>query len=246
MKITIRIDDITANMDWPKFLKFKGLLDVYGIKPLIGVIPDNMDTSLDGNLDGAPENFWEYVKELKNDGYVISMHGMSHVYTTSKPGLFPLNKFSEFAGLSYDEQLELLSYGVDIFNEHELDTDIFMAPGHSFDRNTLMALKELGFTKITDGFGNRPYVYDGITFYPISANRKTVLKNKSKKGFTTFVYHINTMNDADFDSFEKLLKEYEVVSYSEYLKLTPTKRGALGHFKEKLMADTKRVLVSLR
>lgn len=246
MKITIRIDDITANMDWPKFLKFKGLLDVYGIKPLIGVIPDNMDTSLDGNLDGAPEDFWEYVKELKNDGYVISMHGMSHVYTTSKSGLFPLNKFSEFAGLDYDEQLELLSYGVDIFNEHELDTDIFMAPGHSFDKNTLLALKELGFTKITDGFGDKPYVYDGITFYPISANRSSVLKKKSKSGFTTFVYHINTMNDADFDSFEKLLKEYEVVSYFEYLAQTPVKRGAFGRFKEKLMADTKRVLVSLK
>lgn len=244
MKIAIRIDDITANMDWPKFLKFKGLLDVYGIKPLIGVIPDNMDTSLDGNLDGAPDDFWQYVKGLENDGYVISMHGMSHVYTTSEGGLIPLNKFSEFAGLPYDEQLELLSYGVDIFNEHEINTDIFMAPAHSFDENTLRALKELGFRKITDGFGTKPYLYKDITFYPISFNRKTVLKSKNKSGFTTFVYHINTMNDKDFENFEKLLKEYDVVSYGEYLIEAPVKRGFVGRFKEYMMASLKRVLLS--
>ena len=44
------------------------------------------------------------------------MHGVNHIYTTKKGGLFPLNNFSEFAGLSYDEQYELLSYGVDTFN----------------------------------------------------------------------------------------------------------------------------------
>ena len=233
-------------MDWPKFLKFKGLLDVYGIKPLIGVIPDNMDTSLDGNLDGAPTDFWEYIKELKNDGYVISMHGMSHVYTTSEDGMFPLNKFSEFAGLPYDEQLELLSYGVDIFNEHEIDTDIFMAPAHSFDNNTLRALGELGFMKITDGFGNKPFVYKDMSFYPISFNRKSVLKNKNKSGFTTFVYHVNTMNDRDFENFEKLLKEYDVISYSEYLKEPSVKRGFWGHLKEYMMATVKRVIISGR
>lgn len=246
MKITIRIDDITANMDWPKFLKFKGLLDVYGIKPLIGVIPDNMDTSLDGNLDGAPNDFWKYIRELKNDGYVISMHGMSHVYTTSNAGVFPLNKFSEFAGLSHDEQLELISYGVDIFNEHGIDTDIFMAPAHSFDKNTLAVLRELGFGKITDGFGNAPYIYENMTFYPISSNRKSVLKSKNKGGFTTFVYHTNTMNEKDFENFENLLKEYDVVSYGEYLKENPMRRRIMGHLKEYVMATVKRIVVAGR
>lgn len=246
MKITIRIDDITANMDWPKFLKFKGLLDVYGVKPLIGVIPDNMDSSIEGDTTGAPEDFWKYIKELESDGYVISMHGMNHVYTTLKDGLFPLNKFSEFAGHCYDEQYELLSYGVDIFNEHEINTDIFMAPAHSFDKNTLLALKELGFKKITDGFGTKPYIYKDMTFYPISFDRKTILKNKDKEGFTTFVYHINTMNDKDFENFEKLLKEYDVVSYSSYLKETPVPRGFWGHLNESMMAEVKRMIVSRR
>ena len=46
MKIAIRLDDISYDMNWEKFLRFKRLLDNPGIKPLIGVIPDNGDPML--------------------------------------------------------------------------------------------------------------------------------------------------------------------------------------------------------
>ena len=46
MKITVRLDDITPDMDWERFLKFKALLDRYQVKPLIGVVPDNRDENL--------------------------------------------------------------------------------------------------------------------------------------------------------------------------------------------------------
>ena len=46
MKITIRMDDITPDMDWAKFLRFKELCDLYQVKPLIGVVPANQDTML--------------------------------------------------------------------------------------------------------------------------------------------------------------------------------------------------------
>ncbi|MDE6984516.1 MAG: DUF2334 domain-containing protein, partial [Lachnospiraceae bacterium] len=39
MKISIRMDDITPDMDWAKFLRFKALCDRDQIKPLIGVLP---------------------------------------------------------------------------------------------------------------------------------------------------------------------------------------------------------------
>ncbi len=44
MKIAVRMDDIAPGMDWKKFNDFKELLDEYGIKPLIGVVPDNRMT----------------------------------------------------------------------------------------------------------------------------------------------------------------------------------------------------------
>ena len=43
MKIAVRLDDITPDMDWEGFLRFKALLDRYQVKPLIGVIPQNRD-----------------------------------------------------------------------------------------------------------------------------------------------------------------------------------------------------------
>lgn len=245
MKIAIRIDDITESMDWPKFYRFKELLDLHNVKPLIGVIPMNMDESIDGDSSGAPDDFWAYVKELSNDGYLIAMHGVNHIYTTNKSGLFPLNRFSEFAGLPYDEQLELLSYGVDIFNEHSIETDIFMAPGHTFDKATLKALGSLGFSKITDGFGNNPYEYKNFTFYPISKNRSSVLKAKDKEGYTTFVYHINTMNEKDFDSFKQLLEENEVISYEKYLTANVVKRSSFSLAIDYCLAKLKNIIVSL-
>ena len=46
MYITIRLDDITPDMDWKKFNRFKAILDDNGIKPLIGVVPDCKDSKL--------------------------------------------------------------------------------------------------------------------------------------------------------------------------------------------------------
>ena len=66
MNITIRMDDITPDMDWEKFLRFKSFLDEHGIKPLIGVVPDNRDKKL--SLDPVRADFWSYIKELERDG----------------------------------------------------------------------------------------------------------------------------------------------------------------------------------
>ena len=58
MKIAVRLDDITPDMDWESFLRFKELLDRYQVKPLIGIVPDNQDEHLKGSDKGRPEDFW--------------------------------------------------------------------------------------------------------------------------------------------------------------------------------------------
>ena len=246
MKIAIRLDDITECMDWPKFLRFKGLLDYYGIHPLLGVIPLCTDESVKGSDEGAPEDFWTYLRELQSSGYSIAMHGVNHIYTTKKGGLFPLNRFSEFAGLPYEEQLESLSYGVDIFNEHGIETDMFMAPAHSYDSATLKALRELGFKSVTDGFGSRPYIFKGLTFYPISFRQSSTLKS-DKAGYSTFTVHTNTLNDADFDRYERYFKEYrdKFTDYSVYLDQEPVTRTLFNGIIERSMVLFKRTLIGM-
>ena len=105
MRIAVRLDDISAGMDWEKFQAFAALLDEFDIKPLIGVVPDNRDENL--NRDAFREDFWEYVKKRQEGGWVVAQHGCYHVYTQRKGGVFPLNDFSEFAGVSYEEQLAI-------------------------------------------------------------------------------------------------------------------------------------------
>lgn len=242
MKIAIRMDDITPNMDWEKFGTFKDLLDEFGIKPLIGVVPDNQDENLNKEKRDT-DFFWQQVKEWAEDGWSIALHGHQHIYTTKKGGCFPLNLFSEFAGLSYEEQKEKLDKGIQIFDAHGIKTDIFMAPAHSYDKNTLKVLKELGFYKITDGFGKNPYMWKGITFYPISFKISRSLK--SENGATTMVVHTNTMDNKELEKCRKIFESGEMISYNEYLKLPVVNRGFLGHMAEYIMATIKRLLVKL-
>lgn len=243
MKITIRMDDITPGMDWEKFLRFKELCDLYQVKPLIGIVPDNKDPMLE--IDEHRGDYWDYLLTLQKEGWVLAQHGVNHVYKTKKKGCFPLNALSEFAGLSYEEQYQALKNGKEILESHGVYTDMFMAPAHSYDKNTLKALKELGFTKITDGFGKEPYTWKGLTFYPISFKQSSSLKKT--KGYTTFVVHANTMNDKDFERYERLLKEYQnrILSYEKYLQIKPEKRNVAGRVSEYMLAIMKYILVRI-
>lgn len=245
MQLTVRMDDITPDMDWEKFWRFKGILDEAGIKPLIGVVPCNQDKKL--MLMPKKEDFWDIIRSLVAEGWVVAQHGYCHVYTTKKGGVFPLNSFSEFAGLSYDEQVDKLKRGRTILEENGIDTDIFMAPAHSYDKRTLKALKECGFTKITDGFGEVPYVQDGIHFLPISFMQKQAFEAE-RKGYATIVFHANTMQDKDFVWYEKLLIEKKdfFIPYSDYLEVSPVSRGAIGRWKEWSMAKAKHILVKIK
>ena len=246
MKIAVRLDDITPDMDWQRFLAFKALLDKYQVKPLIGIVPDNRDENLKGTGEGAPENFWAYVRQLKEEGWSIALHGCHHVYTTGKGGIFPLNNFSEFAGAPYETQREMLAQGKAILNENGIYTDLFMAPAHSYDKNTLRALKENGFTKVTDGFGSRPYSWQGLTFYPISYRLSRTLQKKT--GYSTMVVHAGTVKKEELKNYESYFNRpgVEWISYEEYLMQEPVKRTVPGHLLEYMMAKMKYLLVKLR
>lgn len=261
MKIAIRMDDITPDMNWENFLRFKRLCDQHQIKPLIGVVPNNQDENL--HFEGAsprlavsaagkavpycsadiPQDFWAYLRGLRQEGWQIAQHGYIHQYHTQKMGCFPLNKLSEFAGIPYPQQYEALKAGKELLQSHGIYTDIFMAPAHSYDKNTLRALKKLGFTKLTDGFGSVPYQWRGFTFYPISYRQSSSLKKTS--GYTTFVVHANGMKQGDFEHYKQLFQIYadRMISFTEYMAVPSKKRGVAGRIAEYLAALSKFILI---
>lgn len=244
IKIAVRLDDITPDMDWEKFLAFQKLLDEFHIKPLIGIVPFNQDRNLQGSDKGKPEDFWNYVKELQKDGYTIALHGYTHQYTTNKGGIFPLNHFSEFAGLPYQKQEEMIREGKEELLKHGIDTDIFMAPAHSYDRNTLLALKKNGFRALTDGFGAKPYQREGLTFYPISFLWKRTLQKS--KGYSTLVVHTGTVENIESYRAYFANKQVEWINYSEYLKAKSIKQTIWQRVSEYALACTKGCIGRLR
>ncbi len=264
MKIAVRMDDITPGMDWERFEAFKQLLDEYQIRPLIGVVPDNRDENLNRmekerssralrcllERSGAGESegdeiqlFWQYIRRLQAEGWSVALHGCRHLYTKRQGGLFPLNRLSEFAGVSYEEQRRMIAAGRQILEAHGIQAELFMAPAHSYDRNTLRALREEGLHRITDGFGSRPYARKGITFYPISFRLESSLKKK--RGITTMVVHTNTMSEQELLKYRRIFQRGEVISYREYLREAAVPRGLPGCMAEYTLACIKRILVRL-
>lgn len=237
MKITIRMDDITPDMDWESFEAFERMFQKYGIRPLLGIVPDNCDPKLSVNAPRA--DFWEKMQALQKEGWSLAMHGCHHVYRTKKGGQFPLNPQSEFAGKGKEEQRKLLADGQRILKEHGICTDIFMAPGHTFDKHTVQALTELGFLYVTDGFGKKPYVRHGMTFLPIAFLRKFAFSKK--EGITTIVIHANHSTKEELERYDRMLaaNRDSFVPYSEFFSYDAKRQGWFARAAEYMMALSK-------
>ena len=114
-----------------------------------------------------------------------------------------MNYRSEYAGVDLQLQKEKIKKGVRIFREHGIEPKIFFAPSHTFDENTLDAIKECSDIRIvSDTVANSPYCYKGITFIPQQSGAVRKLPFKT----VTFCYHPNTMKENDFIILEKFLK----------------------------------------
>lgn len=225
-QLLIRLDDITPDMDWEKFERLEALFEQYEIHPIIGVVPDNRDRKLHKQEPRA--DFWERIRALQKGGWVIAQHGFTHVYVNKKSGLLGINSYSEFAGLSYQEQYEKLKEGQEILKKQGIHTAMFMAPGHSFDRQTLRALKRLGFASVTDGYCSRPYRRSGLLFLPC-----TLSGPRLPKRFDTLCLHSNEMGQAQFDALadfigrhRKLIGNADELCFLERTGHTTEKKGS--------------------
>ncbi len=212
-RLLIRLDDITPDMDWGKFARIRAMFERYGVRPILGVVPDNRDKAL--SVDRAKEDFWPYVRALQADGWTIAQHGYQHRYATKRSGLLKLNKASEFAGLPYEAQYEKIKKGRDILQRQGFDVTMFMAPGHTYDRNTLKALRGLGFLYVTDGYADIPYYWKGLLFIPCRSARP-----KLSSGVDTLCIHCNELEESDYRELEDFLEAHadSLIGLSELLQ----------------------------
>lgn len=185
----LRFDDITPGMAWSKFLPLKRYLEDLGVNCLLGVVPECRDAKLE--VEPARDDFYDLVRAWHANGDTIVQHGAYHVYETPEAGLLGVNPRSEFAGLSYEVQLRKIQEGKAILVKEGVWTPYFMAPGHSFDLNTLRALKSEGFEAITDGVGFHPYMLEGLKLIPQLLGRPFAFPY----GLVTICIHVNSFDD---------------------------------------------------
>lgn len=212
----VRFDDICPTMDWETWDKVEKVLIAEGIKPMLAVVPDNRDE----NLEFGQENkyFWSKVRDWQKMGWSIAIHGYQHLYKTNNSGLIGLNKYSEFSGLSYDEQSKKLRKALKIFASYDIKPNLWVAPAHSFDKVTVRALSDLGIEIISDGFFKAPVKYMNMIWVP----QQLWKFRHFRSGIWTVCYHVNGMKKKELDKICSDLISYKksITSLDNLLKNT--------------------------
>lgn len=198
----MRLDDASEYMDSDKWLRMEALLDKYNIKPIYGIIPANKDPEL--LKYNKVDDFWDIMRRWQDKGWIPALHGFSHVFETEKGGINPVNNRSEFAGVKYETQCKKLRDGFFVLNKNGIRARVFFAPAHTFDENTIKALKnETDIRIISDTIADDIYYENDVYFVPQQSGHCRELPFK----VVTFCYHPNLMNDKDYFELESFLKK---------------------------------------
>ncbi len=211
----IRFDDICPTMNWAVWEQVEPILNQYDIKPIVAIVPDNRDPEL--IIDPAKNDFWERVRNWQNSGWTIALHGYQHIYSTKLSGLTKINEYSEFVGLSYEQQYDKLQRGLQILHDHGIYPTVWVAPAHSFDELTVKALLSLGIKVISDGYYYRPVNRLGAVWVPQQLWRF----REMPAGLWTICFHTNEfLVQEDVDRFAKGIKEFssDIIPFEQALK----------------------------
>lgn len=206
-KYLIRLDDACPTMDAKKWERMEDILDRYGVRPMVGVIPNNEDPQT--SPDCVDEKFWDKVHKWESKGWAIALHGYNHVCITEAgiKGLNPMWARSEFAGLPLELQREKISKGVAILKTHGITPKYFFAPSHTYDKNTLEALRlESDIRIISDTIATKPYKEGDFTIIPQLGGHCAEMKIP---GIWTFCLHPSAMEDVQFGAVEKFLDAHK-------------------------------------
>lgn len=200
IKYFFRLDDIAPNMNWDNFEIILKIFKDYNIKPLLAIIPDVKDKKL--VKYPIKNDFWQIMRELDETGWVIAQHGYQHL-SYGSGGILKIHNNGEFGGIDLIKQENMVKIGREILKKQLLVPNIFVAPRHSFDKNTTKALKKNDFDFISDGVALWPFKKWNIIWLPQILWRP----RKGMFGLITIALHVNTMNGDDFENFEIFIKK---------------------------------------
>jgi len=226
----LRFDDLCPTVSHTRLQRLLTLIEEYGIRPILAVVPDNRDYDLQ-HSPPDPE-FWDRMCSLEAAGATIALHGFQHLCMSKGRSLVPLHRHSEFAGVAEETQRQWIHAGLDILRGHGLNPRIWVAPRHGFDRSTLRALSQEGIKVLSDGFARAPFTRGGLTWIP----QQLWGPVEKSCGIWTICIHSNfthasqvaelhafiRTHAAQFTSLDRVLAEYPPARLSPIEKLHET------------------------
>lgn len=199
----LRLDDACPTDRKEVWSFIERALDDQGIKPIIAVIPKCKDKDM--LIRQKDEYFWERIRRYQAKGYTIALHGHEHDLVFRHKGLVPLNSVSEFAGMPFDLQRDKIRKGFSELVQNGIHPTIWVAPAHTFDKNTLLALKaETDIKIISDGIAFYPFVEDGFIWIP----QQLWNVKKMPFGVWTICLHPNSMDIRSCEVFLNKIEPY--------------------------------------
>jgi predicted deacetylase len=212
----LRFDDLCPTVSRERWQRFLPLIEEFGIRPILAVVPDNEDY----HLQVSPEDpeFWAQMRAMEAAGATIALHGYNHVCRSRGRSLLPLHRRTEFAGVPEDIQRQWIHAGLEILRDRGLNPRIWVAPRHGFDSQTLYALRKEGIRVLSDGFARVPFTRGGLTWIP----QQLWAPVDKQKGLWTICVHANTAHSslvsqlhdfvrqhaAQFTSVDRVLAEF--------------------------------------
>lgn len=220
-KFLIRLDDSHINQDYDKWTRVMGILIAHNVVPLVGIIANNKDS----NLFYTEASLSDYLAWLNyfETYFIPAVHGYTHVYIEEPNPLYKGRATGEFGRMTSSQQEIRIKKAMNAINSWVKNSEVswFVAPGHSFNKETLVACESLGLK-----------ISDGIAFWPFKSKKYNMkfmpqILNTPKRlfiGMNTFCLHPNTMENKDFLELEEFLlknKKY-AVSWMDEFKFYPT------------------------
>lgn len=200
----IRFDDASDYWDAEKWARCHSLCVEYSIFPIIAIIPKCEDPVL--RKYPKDELAWKKMKLWIEQGWTPALHGYQHIYTTVDGGINPVHQRSEFAGEPLEEQRAKIRKGLIALKEKGINPKLFVAPSHTFDNNTLFALRaESEIRAISDTIANGAYRYNDFVFLPQQSGSVREIKLR----LVTFCYHPNMMQEKDFEKLEEFFRKHK-------------------------------------
>jgi Uncharacterized protein conserved in bacteria (DUF2334) len=198
----LRFDDLCPTISWADWERFRALIEEFGVRPILAVVPDNRDL----NLERAPADpeFWERMRRAEERGATIAVHGYRHLCDSKGKSLLGIHRSSEFAGVEYETQQEWIHAGLRILREKGLNPRLWIAPRHGFDLNTIQALTKHGVDVISDGFARVPFRRHCITWVP----QQLWGPVPKKMGLWTICIHPSQARLSDAEHLRHFLEEH--------------------------------------